>query len=178
MYEHWGSRTCGTHATRLYEGFMAAPYYSNQGGGSNYLCMHPDPTWPNGAGNADNSDTNQARLYGVEYESVSSATNRDAACAMCMTNATDVYVQWGRTSCTNGHVTEYWGLIMAQSHSGQYRTTFVCVDTKQENRMSGSTGDHDGALLYRTEFESHGATNNQQYPANWDVACAVCSVPS
>ena len=47
IHTRWGSRKCSSsgRARKLYAGFMAAarPDFL-QGGGANYLCMHPTPT--------------------------------------------------------------------------------------------------------------------------------------
>merc|ERR1712134_230117 len=99
VYTRWGSRSCPSGTTKLYEGFVASDYYTHAGSGANYLCMHPKPEFPPGmsTGNQDG-----ALIYGVEYENtgaVDKNAQKDAACAVCQRmGASSVYVQWGRQS--------------------------------------------------------------------------------
>jgi hypothetical protein len=51
-------------------------------------------------------------------DTITDSQNVDAACALCQRpGALQTYVQWGRTNCSNGHTTEYYGLIMASRSS-------------------------------------------------------------
>ena len=107
----WGSETCGQSSTRLYQGFMAAPWYNHEGSGYNFMCMHNTPQFSGG----DNGHSGRflSQLFATEYQApsgFSGATWREdneAACAVCLaTGSVQTYVQWGRNSCTNGHTTE------------------------------------------------------------------------
>ena len=101
---------------------MASSYYTHNGGGANYICMHPTPTFPSGYSNGSQQGN---LLYGVEYENQGSSagnrnSNQDAACVVCQHNSlTQFYIQWGRKTCTNGHSTEYSGLIMSTFYTQQ-----------------------------------------------------------
>jgi len=101
--------------------------------------------------------------------------NQDAACVMCeRPDAVQTYVQWGRQTCTNGHRTEYNGLVMAD-HYTYKKSEYICVDYERAARARSSAGDQNGALLYTTEMEQ-GSSDTTQYPNNREVGCAVCSV--
>jgi len=177
VYSRWGSRSCAGGSTKLYDGMMAGEHYTHNGGGYQYLCMHPQPQWPPGY---SNGNQNGNLLYGTEYQNQGTSVgnknhDRDAACAVCQQmSSTAVYVQWGRQSCAHGHTTEYAGLIMA-SHYSQRKSQHVCVDFAREWHAGNHNGDHNGALLYATEMEG-GSSDEALYPHNREIGCAVCSV--
>jgi hypothetical protein len=101
--------------------------------------------------------------------------NQDAACVMCQAaGTTGVYVQWGRQSCTNGHRTEYNGLVMANHHTYQ-KSEYICVDYERAAHATSDAADLNGALLYTTEME-RGSSDEAQYPHDREVGCAVCSI--
>jgi hypothetical protein len=79
-----------------------------------------------------------------------------------------------RQTCTDGHQTEYKGQIMA-SHYTQQRSMDVCVDYAEKEHTKSSGANSNGALLYPTEMEK-GAADENKYPHNVEVGCAVCSV--
>jgi hypothetical protein len=150
VYTRWGSRECPQSSTRLYEGFMAGG-----GGGYNFVCLHPDPQHP--AGHSDQFELGDA-LYGVQYASTGAVYTDEgegyAACAVCqpMDGAVDVYTQWGRTSCSNEHRTEYNGWVMSQWRSHENVEENVCVDSERARRLDrasdGLSADPAMALLY------------------------------
>ena len=176
-YVHWGSRSCDNGAELLYDGFIAGSHYTQGGQGANYLCMHPNVQWPElvHSGNDD-----QSILYPTEYEVASSVDpntvghDHEAACAMCVRpSSASTYVQWGRTSCSNGHTAEYTGYVMSTTYS-QAKSEFICVDSARVPAAGSSSGSQDGALLYFTEFDA--VIGGSGYVTNKEVACTVCSV--
>jgi len=173
VYTRWGQRSCPSGTRTLYDGWVGKEHYTHKGSGANYLCMHPIPQKPDGASAGNH---NGALIYGVEYENtgaVDKNNNQDAACVMCeKANTGSVYVQWGRKSCTNGHKTEYWGLIMADHYSHQ-KSEYICVDWERAVHATSSAGNENGGLLYSTELEQGSA--DKAYGHNNEVACAVCS---
>ena len=44
VYVRWGTSRCPRTAVELYSGVASGSYYNHKGGGSNMLCLHPDPT--------------------------------------------------------------------------------------------------------------------------------------
>merc|ERR1712048_1488549 len=177
VYTRWGSRSCPSGTTKLYEGFVASDYYTHAGSGANYLCMHPKPEFPPGmsTGNQDG-----ALIYGVEYENtgaVDKNAQKDAACAVCQRmGASSVYVQWGRQSCTNGHRREYWGLLMADRYTHK-KSEYICVDWERAPHKTSSNSNHNGGLLYTTEMQTNGHSSGDeaQYGHDRELSCAVCS---
>merc|ERR1712072_146625 len=173
-----GNRACPSSANLLYTGFMASGYYSQNGGGSNFLCMHPSPQWAPGM---SNGDQNGALLYGTEYENTGAVDknhNGDAACSVCEhNNSPSVYVQWGRKTCSNGHRMEYYGLIMANRYSHKGKSEYLCVDWDRAVHGTSTNTDHNGALLYTTEMQTstHSSGDQAQYGHDREQSCVVCS---
>jgi hypothetical protein len=128
VYTRWGERKCPIGSGIVYDGWIGGGAHNHNGSGANLMCMHPQPQRPDGA---STGNQNGALIYGAEYENTGAVDknhDRDAACIVCeKVNVGSVYVQWGRRTCTNGHNTEYWGVIMAQ-HYSQQKGEFVCVD--------------------------------------------------
>merc|ERR1711968_20017 len=102
--------------------------------------MHENPQQPK-----EYSTGNQQGnlLYGTEYEntgarSLDKNANKDAACSVCrVSSSTTVYTQWGRTSCSNGHVTEYSGLVMRSCMRSVLSAFFKhCIICDNDNKSS------------------------------------------
>ena len=174
VFPRWGHRECPSGATTLYSGFMSGEHYGHRGGGANTLCLHPQGQLPAGA---HGGNQNGNLLYGMEYQNTGAndaSHDVDAACAMCQRpGARHTYVQWGRQECTNGHTTEYNGLVMG-THYTQQRSEHVCVDYARMGHAASSAADQNGGLLYTTEMEG-GSIDESAYPHDHEVGCAVCS---
>jgi len=175
VYTRFGNKWCRTGSKKLYDGFVASSHYNHNGGGADYLCMHPKPQYPKGATTQNN---NGNLLYGVEYENQGSGTgnknhNKDAACVVCQTTFQTVYTQWGRRTCSNGHKLAYSGVVMSTHYSQRGRAGTICVDDARMFHAGNHNGNHNGGLLYATEMEA-GSSNEKQYPPNREVSCAVC----
>merc|ERR1711959_635712 len=165
VYTRWGTKSCPSETIKLYDGFIAGSHYGHNGGGANYLCMHPAPQYPKGYSDADN---NGNLLYGTEYQNTGALDKNhdgDAACAVCQhKTSTVVYTQWGRTSCSNGHNLEYTGYLMS-THYGQNKAENICVDKERAVHATSHGGDQNGSLLYTSEMEG-GAADEGEYRVN------------
>ena len=174
VYVRWGSKTCVGKDTKLYDSFMASSAHNQNGSGYNELCMHPQGQPPDGV---HGGSQNGALLYGVEYENTGAVDknhDKDAACVVCKKGgsaAQTPYVQWGRKSCSNGHQTMYYGLIMA-SHYSQKKSEFICVDWERAFHSTSSNSNHNGGMLYTTELE--GGSADAAYSHNVELSCALC----
>jgi hypothetical protein len=60
VYSRWGSRSCPSGSSKMYEGFMAGTHYEH-GGAANTLCLTQNSNSPPGATTQDN---NGNLLYG------------------------------------------------------------------------------------------------------------------
>ena len=179
IFTRWGSRKCSSspQVRKLYDGFMAESRSVNvRGGGANMLCMHPDPQHARGL-SAKQDFTN--RLFGEVYaasgiKALDKNPGREAACAVCEYEDTSaVYVQWGRVSCSNGHPTQYSGMIMT-SRIENYKTELICVDHQRAVHATSDSKLERGGKLYLTEMLD-GAMDETKYPTFRELACAVCS---
>ena len=105
--------------------------------------------------------------------------DKDMGCVQCQrANTVQTYVQWGRTSCSNGHQLEYSGLVMsAWSMGTSKKSEYLCVDPARTPHAQSSDANDHGALLFTTEMRS-GSADESVTPEYYEVACAVCSVPN
>jgi hypothetical protein len=127
----------------------------------------------------------RVRADGIEYENTGALdanANTDAACAVCQRpGAVQTYVQWGRINCTNGHTTEYSGLIMANGYGSTsqrfQRSEFVCVDMAREAHATSSSSSTSASGSWFTS-EMKGGASDEVYVQSREVSCAVCSIPT
>lgn len=182
IYTRWGSTACPSGTNILYAGFMAQGGSASTGSSAKMLCMHREPEFPESLDAASRGTDNQgAYLFGVEYKGSNHPLDKnlggDGACALCEAPvARHVYVQWGRSSCTNGHELEYSGLLMS-SGAAEEKGEHVCVDLERAvHSTSSSVRDPMSGSLYLLEMQP-GAADECAYPAYREIACAVCSVP-
>lgn len=172
IFTRWGSRSCPAATSTLYSGAMAGAHYGHSGSGYNSLCMAPNGQRPVGASSGNH---NGNLLYGTEYENTGAIDkhhDKDAACAVCATTARSTHVVWGRTTCpAGGYKKEYSGFAMS-THYTQAAGETVCVDTERAYHAASSNANHNGNLLYSTEYESHSG----QGPNDMEVSCVVCSI--
>ena len=176
VYTRFGAKTCPEGSTKLYDSFMATSYHSHSGSGYNYLCMHPQPEWPEGM-NAGNQDA--ANIFGVEYRNTGTIDKNhdgDAACAVCQGGQRVPYVQWGRTTCSNDQTSVYTGLIMTSEHTLQ-PNEWVCVDWERAVHDTSKSTSENSGHLYTSEMEEGSKFGLDIYASNHknpELACVVC----
>ena len=154
IYVRWGSLKCPVGSQLLYHGFMANSFDTSAGSGYNYLCMHPNPQFPQGF---DSVTQGSAQLFGVEYEStgvpgLEKDKDKDAACAVCQyQNGGATYVEWGHgerrhnpstpTACSKeGHETMYTGLVMGSRQDAAWQVQWGDEDDAQCQSPDGNGG--------------------------------------
>ena len=169
IYTRWGKTTCRSGASLVYSGTAAAPH-AGHGGGSNYLCMPPDPEYglsysPGVQGNS--------YLYGVEYEAtvVPNRANHNAQCAVCLLSDKEVLLMIpAKTSCPDGWTREYYGYLMTEHIK---RTEYVCVD-KDMDPVPGSQHHIGSGHFWHVEGHCDGVPcppyNNYK-----ELNCVVCT---
>ena len=176
-YIRWGRTTCpaDTGARVLYDGYAGGSHYLHPGGGSNYLCLPKDPDL------VDIKGGHRSLVYGAEYElgatdsSLKNLHNEEVPCAVCYTPNTNVVMVPAKSSCHDGWVLEYSGFLMSGHYGHPGRTTHVCVDGEAEP-LHDSFGDQNGALFYFVETKC-GSLPCGPYMENYELTCAVCSLP-
>ena len=181
QFIRWGSSTCpDTEGTQLlYSGQAGGSLFSDQGGGSNYLCLPNEPQLDILPVTA--ADTIRSTLYGAEYRDTSpilgSLLNLDVVCAACYSPQRAVKVMIpARVNCTDPSWTrEYFGYLMSSSPAfgDQFRTVFECVDVGTES-IPDSGANTNGALFYFVEARC-GSLQCPPYVEGSEIPCVVCT---
>ncbi|XP_063442189.1 uncharacterized protein LOC134722498 [Mytilus trossulus] len=178
MMKHYlhTSRKADCPLTPPHQGQAGGNYYSNKGGGSNYLCLPSDPE--NGKAYSYAND----ELYGAEYElsskskpSVLPATflNKEVPCAVCRRKQkTSVLMISGRKSCYKGWKSEYSGFLMSEN-IGHNNKDYICMDGDSEP-LDNRSSNEGGALLYPVRAKC-GSLRCPPYKDNTEVLCTVCT---
>ena len=175
-YVRWGKSSCPdvTGTQLLYVGRAAGTFFNTNGGASNYLCM---PETPQYTLSYTPGSQSYSEIHGTEYEGPIVGTHEhNVPCAVCSASTrVGVLMIPARTSCPTGWTREYYGYLMSQASlwSNQRRTTFECVDKDQES-LSGSQANTNGALFYHVEANCNGLPcppyNNYK-----ELNCVVCT---
>ena len=182
VYTRWGRTTCSntTGTQLLYAGRAAGSFFSEKGGGANYLCLPEQPQYSTFTTGVQNG---RAYLYGAEYQTGSpypqdtgplhSVAQHNVPCAVCYTSTRGTVVMIpARLTCPSSWTSEYYGYLMANM-VGHRRTTFECVDHSPQS-IPGSTADTDGALFFHTEVKCNGISC-PPYHTQKEVTCVVCT---
>ena len=182
VYTRWGKNTCpSTSGTQLlYAGRAAGGYWSEQGGGANYICL---PEQPQYSTYTAGTQTGRAYLYGAEYQTgqgagfngpLISVHDHNVPCAVCYTSARETVVMIpARLTCPSSWTREYYGYLMTERHN-HHRSTFECVDSSPQS-VPGSIANTDGALFYHTEIRCNHGIPCPPYDAQKEVMCVVCT---
>ncbi|XP_063442190.1 short-chain collagen C4-like [Mytilus trossulus] len=175
-YVRWGKKTCPGNTDIVYAGQAGGNYYTNKGGGSNYLCLPSDPE--NGKEYSYANDV----LYGAEYEIASSTkpsglsstlSNKEVPCAVCRRKQKmSVLMIAGRKSCYKGWKSEYSGFLMSEN-IGHNIKDYICVDGEAEP-LDNRSSDENGALFYPVRAKC-GSLRCPPYKDNTEVLCTVCT---
>ena len=131
-------------------------YFSDQGGGSNYLCLPFNPIFEK----YDDADNRTTFIHGVVYQ-IHGGQNKifpninihddNAPCEVCQAKSRGSHMMIpARNVCPSGWTMEYKGYLMAEHYGHKGRTQFICVDADAE-ATHGSHADTNGALLYFVE---------------------------
>ena len=183
VYMRWGRIICpNTIGTQLlYAGRAAGSYYTEKGGGANYLCLPEQPqysTFTTGV------QTGRAYLYGAEYQTGSphhadtgpfhSVAQHNVPCAVCYTSTRETVVMIpARLTCPSSWTREYYGYLMA-NWVGHRRTMFECVDQSPQS-VPGSSANTEETLFYHTEVKCNYGIPCPPYDTQKEVTCVVCT---
>ena len=174
-YVRWGRTSCptGNGTELLYAGRAAGPYYSQQGGGGDLLCLPNNPEYLSA-----NSPINaRAKLHGVEMQhNVGNLNleNHNLPCAVCYTSTRTAMVMipaW--THCPASWTKEYVGYIMTE-YKNHRRLQHVCVDQHTEV-VPGEARNTDGALLHYVDVACNTGLQCPPYSSTNEITCAVCT---
>ena len=180
-YIRWGRITCpDTEGTELlYSGVAAGSLYSQQGGGSNYLCL---PNEPNFLEVTPGTQGARSKVYGAEYQTeknppaLGDLNNHDVPCAACYTAVRgDKIMIPGNINCPSLWTREYYGYLMTERHNHN-RNSYECVDVNAMVSPDSGT-DHDAALFYFAEIActATGTSCPPNYEDGYELPCVVCT---
>ncbi|XP_076470805.1 uncharacterized protein LOC143300767 [Babylonia areolata] len=171
-YTRWGRKTCDDDKeTKLvYTGIVGGKSHTEKGSGTNPLCMTTTLT----EYNVTSKPSNYGRLYGSEYEAVSTLQNHKVPCTVCQVPASNTIMIPGTNRCPPGWKARYTGYL-ASAHSGHYATEYLCLDGSPET-MAATTTNHNGFLLYGV-LNACGSLPCPPFDADKVPTCIVCSSP-
>ena len=173
VYTRWGSHSCPSNpGTELvYAGRVGGSQYGDRGGGSNHLCMPPDPDYTL---QVQSGVQGRTYVYGSEYEFTIVARNSDnVPCTVCsVSTRLQVLMIPAKTNCPASWTREYYGYLMTE-HRKNYRSSFICVDRNQET-VTGSQGHTPASDLYHVEAHCSGMAC-PPYVNYKELTCVVCT---
>ena len=172
-YTRWGKSSCpNISGTELvYTGRVGGSDHTHRGGAANFLCMPLDPqytlTYQVGVGG-------HSYVYGAEYQGpLRGSHDHNVPCAVCYVSASETVLMIpAKTSCPTSWTREYYGWLMS-AHLSHYRSHYECIDKDQES-LSGSHANTDGALFYHVEANCNGMAC-PPYDAQKELNCVVCT---
>ena len=176
-YIRWGRTSCPTvdGTDYVYDGITAGSWHGNTGGGSNYICLVKDPTYPPQATTSSNN-----HIYGTEYETAGAlrrVSQHNAPCVAChaTTRSAQLMVP-GTDQCPGGWTLEYAGWLVSEYSGHKGRTMYVCLD-KDAEALRGEEASTNGALMYHavTDCNARYGIPCPPYVNEKDLACVVCT---
>ena len=182
IYTRWGKSSCPeVEGTELvYSGFTGGTWYSEEGGGANYLCMPKDPEYSNTL-KYRGGVQEYAYVHGIEYDGpVQGTQDHNVPCAVCyVSTRPTVYMIPAKASCPPTWTREYYGYIMTEhrgihNHSIRGRSMFECVDKDQES-VPGSHADSVGASFHHVEADCNTGLPCPPYNNHMELNCVVCT---
>ena len=177
VYIRWGKTTCPfTPLTQLiYQGRAAGSHHSHQGGGSDILCMPENPEYLDFFEDVQGN----SGVYGVEYWSylgqpLGSVFQENIPCAVCSGTKSTILMIPAKVTCPTQWRREYYGYLMAPHSTGNYRSSFICVD-KAPEVVPGEAADTDSCDVVHVEATCEGLSCSSYDPEK-ELTCVVCTL--
>ena len=178
VYTRWGRTTCpsGQETELVYSGRAGGSYFSQKGGGSNYLCMPDNPQYSTYVRGVNDFSI----LHGVEYwygdatpPQYQHIHRHNAPCAVChIQQRGSLLMIPARKDCPTSWTKEYEGTLMSP-HKTHYRGMFECVDREAES-VPGSAAITNGAFFINVEASCTGMAC-PPYDSQKELLCVVCT---
>ena len=180
IYTRWGKSICpqaeGTQI--VYSGITGGTFYSNSGGGANYLCMPKDPEYNPTLRYRNNLGNDRTFIQGTEYQlPLQGLNDHNVPCAVChVSTRPTVLMIPAKASCPPTWTREYYGYLMSSSSqiSDHKRTMFECVDADQES-LHGTQANTNGAVFFHVEAACNTGLPCLPYISNKQLNCVVCT---
>ncbi|KAI8496537.1 hypothetical protein Bbelb_258360 [Branchiostoma belcheri] len=159
-------------------GVAGGTHYRQTGGGTNYQCLPTDPQW----GRYQNGvHGTSAYMYGAQYRIDTNVPfgstyldAHDVPCAVCYVQARGSKLTIpARKNCYSGWTEEYDGYLMANLHSLESATEYVCVDDNPET-VPGGQANQASARFYPVEARC-GSLPCPNYVEGRELTCVVCT---
>ncbi|XP_033747809.1 uncharacterized protein LOC117332862, partial [Pecten maximus] len=157
-------------------GSAGGSWYDHSGAAADYLCLPPDPEWPQ---TTVVPDDYAARLYGAEYESHNShspfwshSRDEDVPCAVCRSSFASTLMIPARTTCYTGWTKAYGGYLAAGGYPYKGASEYACVDDHPQ--PTGAPHSNDNGRLFFGVRAFCGSLQCPPYQENKYVACVVC----
>ena len=179
VFTRWGQTTCPTtnDTESLYKGKAAGSYYSETGGGANYICL---PNEPEFLSYTPGVYQWQSYIYGAEYQSYGNSgpfspiNNHNVPCVVCYVSTRVSYLMIpAKITCPKTWITEYQGYLMAENYDHKRNAVYECVDKYPES-IPGSAASTNGALFYHVQAQCNGLLC-PPYDNDKELACVVCT---
>jgi len=173
VYVQWGrSNFCSNSHSTVYQGYVMGEKYTHHR--STRLCVH---TARETHARSEWTNHNGALLYTTELQMTVSgvAVDHEVGCTSCAgASGKSVFTRWGSRSCPAGSSVLYDGTMMSEhyTHRGGGANT-ICMHPNMQIPAGSSSGNQNGHLLYKMEYENTGAIDANH---NHEAACAVCEL--
>ena len=165
------------HGTEyVYDGITAGSWYTNNGGGSNYICLVKDPNYPPQATTSSHSWIN-GTVYETRWGALHRVANHNTPCVAChVTTRSAQLMIPGTDQCPGGWTLEYAGWLVSEHSNHKARTMYVCLD-KDAEALQCEQASGQGAPMYHTGIDCNGRHGIPcpPYVHQKDLACAVCT---
>ena len=182
-YVRWGRTTCPVNQSTelVYSGRAGGSWYSQTGGGTNYLCMPDDPDYLQYAAGAQGASL----VYGVEYYPYSgqpfhvqpNVQYHNVPCAVCMAvSRCSLLMIPAKTQCPTSWTREYVGYLMSGRQDHALPNTYECVDKDAESvpGLNGIGWGSGSGIIYHVEASCNGMAC-PPYDEEKELTCVVCT---
>ena len=177
-YIRWGKSSCPavTGTELVYSGIAGGSWWSQEGGGSNYLCLPKIPEYSSTL-NYREGTHRTVPIHGTEYQDPLQGTHdHNVPCAVCRVSTRPTVVMIpAKASCLPNWTREYYGYLMTTYKVGHHRTTFECVDKAMES-LPGGGANTNGAVFYHTVATCSTGLPCPPYTIRQELNCVVCTM--
>ena len=157
-------------------GYIAGKLYSDQGSGSDNLCLPSDPTWLQ---YVDGFQNYRASVYGTETDMPTNpffkyaVNQQDMPCAVCKPSRSTTVMIPARKDCYPGWTLEYYGYLASSAANAYYSYEHVCLDGEPDFLDHG--GNNDDEHVFHLVEGHCGSLPCPPYVNGRELACVVCS---
>ena len=178
-YTRWGKSSCpsvrGTEY--VYSGIAGGSLFTQDGGGSNYLCLPNVPEYSTSLTYRAEVQQDHAPIHGAKYVDLvqGSSSGLIVPCTVCrVTTRPSVVMFPAMANCPRSWTREYYGYLMTERNVHK-RTTFECVDRSFDPIPGNQANKTDGTLFFHTEATCSSGLPCPPYNNHQELNCVVCT---